>query len=242
VIIGGVTALLILCGICVAGGLLFSLVDEVEPARLDPPVIAAAPTQTPTAPPSVDLSEAPLEPTLTHTPVLPTATNTLVVLPTVPPTPLPTPTSTPVVPPTTAPPAPPVDPNFEEAFVIYVVDGDTIDVVIGQTEYQVDYILIDAPETRDPDTGVEPFGPEAAAFNESLVKGQNVILERDVTDTDQYGRLLRYVWLGDRLINEELLRQGLARVAESPPNVKYADRFLTVQGEAQAAGVGMWGQ
>jgi endonuclease YncB( thermonuclease family) len=239
-VIGCMTVLLVLCGVCVAGGLLFSLAGETNPARPDPQVLAVEPTQTPVAAPSDVLPEAPLDPTSTQTRLLPTPTNTLVVLPSVPPTPLPTPTSTPVVPPTAAPPAAPVDPRFEEAFVIYVVDGDTIDVVIGRTEYQVRYILVDAPETRDPDTGVEPFGPEAAAFNESLVKGQNVILERDVSDTDQYGRLLRYVWLGDRLVNEELLRQGLAQVAESPPNVKYIDRFLVVQREAQAAGVGIW--
>jgi endonuclease YncB( thermonuclease family) len=241
-VVGGTTVLLALCGVCVAGGLLFSLAGETDPARPNPPVLAVEPRQTPVATPSDVLPAVPLEPTSTQTPLFPTPTNTLVVLPTVPPTSPPTPTSTPVVPPTASPAAAPVDPNFEEAFVIYVVDGDTIDVVIGRTEYQVRYLLVDAPETRDPDTGVEPFGPEAAAFNESLVKGQNVILEKDVSDTDQYGRLLRYVWLGDRLVNEELLRQGLAQVTEFPPNVKYVDRFLAVQREAEAAGVGMWGR
>lgn len=239
---GGTAVLLALCVVCVAGGLLFSRAAETDQAQPDAQVLVVEPTPTPVAATPDLLPAAPPEPTLTHTALPPTPTSTLVVLPTVPPTPLPSPTGTPVVPPTAAPPATPVEPNFEEAFVIYVVDGDTIDVVIGHTEYLVRYLLVDAPETRDPDTDVEPFGPEAAAFNESLVKGQNVILERDVSDTDQYGRLLRYVWLSDRLINEELLRRGLAQVAESPPNAKYADRFLAVQGEAQASSVGMWGR
>jgi nuclease-like protein/excalibur calcium-binding domain-containing protein len=66
-------------------------------------------------------------------------------------------------------------------------------------------------------------------------------LEKDISETDRYGRLLRYVYVGDLMVNEELLRLGLAQVATFPPDVKYVDRFLEVQRQAQAAGVGMWG-
>lgn len=128
-----------------------------------------------------------------------------------------------------------------EAQVINVVDGDTIDVLIDGTEYRVRYILVDTPETKHPTRGVEPFGPEASEANRRLVEGRTVRLEKDVSETDPYGRLLRYVYVDDLLVNEELLRLGLARVATFPPDVKYVDRFLAVQQAAQAAGTGLWG-
>jgi micrococcal nuclease len=122
--------------------------------------------------------------------------------------------------------------------VVKVVDGDTIDVQLEGQQYRIRYILVDTPETYG---GTEPFGPEASAFNAQLVDGQTVWLEKDVSETDRYGRLLRYVYLADgRMVNEELLRAGLATVATFPPDVKYVDRFLTVQAEAQRAGVGLW--
>lgn len=135
----------------------------------------------------------------------------------------------------------PVTPGLQEAQVINVVDGDTIDVLIDGVEYRLRYILVDTPETKHPTKGVEPFGLEAYEANRQLVEGKTVQLEKDVSETDRYGRLLRYVYMGDLLVNEELLRRGLAQVATFPPDVKYVDRFLAVQQEAQAAGVGMWG-
>ena len=124
------------------------------------------------------------------------------------------------------------------AKVVKVVDGDTIDVLIDGREYRVRYILIDTPEVFDP---VEPFGPEATEANRRLVSGQTVGLEIDVSETDRFGRLLRYVYLPDgRLVNEELLRQGLAVLATFPPDVKYVDRFRQVEAEARAAGAGLW--
>jgi micrococcal nuclease len=141
--------------------------------------------------------------------------------------------------------APPVieaaAPGLQEAQVINVVDGDTIDVLIEGVEYRVRYILIDTPETKHPDKPVEPFGPEASEANRRLVESQTVLLEKDVSETDQYGRLLRYVYVGDTMVNEELLRLGLAQVATFPPDVKYVDRFLEIQHQAQAVGEGIWG-
>jgi len=131
--------------------------------------------------------------------------------------------------------------GLETAKVVKVIDGDTIDVLIDGNEYRVRYISINTPETHHPTKGVEPFGPEAAEANKALVAGKTVKLETDVSETDQYGRLLRYVYVDALLVNEELLRLGMAQVATFPPDVKYVDRFLAVQREAQEAGVGMWG-
>ena len=72
------------------------------------------------------------------------------------------------------------------------------------------------------------------------------ILERDVSETDRYGRLLRYVWLdtdsGWLLVNLELLRLGVAEVTTYPPDVKYVDAlYLPAQREARESGIGLWG-
>ena len=76
---------------------------------------------------------------------------------------------------------------------------------------------------------VEPYGKEASARNVQLVEGKTVYLERDVSKTDRYGRLLRYVWLGDgSMINATLVTEGYAQVATYPPHVKYADRFALI--------------
>jgi len=153
------------------------------------------------------------------------------VTPTVEPTPTPVPTATAE---TVA--------GMTEAQVVEVVDGDTIKVSIGGQVYTVRYIGIDTPETKHPSKPVEWMGPEASAANEALVGGQTVYLEKDVSETDRYGRLLRYVWLaGGRMVNEELVRQGYAQVSTYPPDVKYQDRFLAAQQEAREAGRGLWG-
>ena len=140
------------------------------------------------------------------------------------------------------PPTPDPPPGTTAAWVTHVVDGDTIEVEIEGREFRVRYILIDTPETKHPSRPVEPFGPKAAAANKALVEGKTVYLEKDVSDVDQYGRLLRYVYADGLLVNEELVRRGLARVATFPPDVKYVDRFLAVQKEAQEAGAGMWAE
>ncbi len=131
--------------------------------------------------------------------------------------------------------------DLQEAQVTEIVDGDTIGVTIDGAEYKVRYILVDTPETKKPGTPVQPFGPEATAANRKMVADQTVYLEKDVSENDRYGRLLRYVYLEDgRMVNEELLRLGLARVSTFPPDVKYADRFLAVQRQAQETGAGLW--
>ena len=133
----------------------------------------------------------------------------------------------------------------ERARVVRIVDGDTIVVDRGRGAERLRYIGIDTPETVKPDTPVAWMGPEATAANRSLVEGHEVVLERDVSETDQYDRLLRYVWLesdaGWLMVNEELLRRGVAQVATYPPDVAYVDRFLEAQRAARAAGVGLWG-
>jgi len=93
-----------------------------------------------------------------------------------------------------------------------------------------------------PSKPVECFGVEASNKNKALVEGKTVCLERDISETDKYGRLLRYVWIGDTMVNAELVRLGYAQVYTYPPDVKYQDYFLQLQRQARDAGLGLWGQ
>ena len=127
-----------------------------------------------------------------------------------------------------------------EGTVVRVVDGDTIHVRIGARVEKVRYIGVNTPEVHHPTKGEEPGGREAAEVNRRLVEGQAVRLELDVQERDRYGRLLAYVWIGDLMINAELLRLGYAQVMTIPPNVRYQEVFLKLQREAREAGRGLW--
>jgi micrococcal nuclease len=115
--------------------------------------------------------------------------------------------------------------------VTRVVDGDTI---IIEGNYRVRYIGIDTPEMG------EAFGLEAWQANRELVEGKVVHLERDVSETDKYGRLLRYVYVDDILVNAELVRAGLADAKAYPPDTKHQDYLEKLEQEARQAGRGMW--
>jgi len=124
------------------------------------------------------------------------------------------------------------------ATVTKVIDGDTIVVNIAGSEYRVRYIGVDTPEST---TRQECFGREAARFNRSLVNGQTLRLEQDVNDTDRFGRLLRYAYLPDgRMVNEVLVREGYALARSYPPDVKYQERLRAAEREARQAQRGLW--
>jgi micrococcal nuclease len=118
--------------------------------------------------------------------------------------------------------------------VVRVIDGDTIEVEGGA---RVRYIGIDAPEVY-PQT--EYYGPEAWARNSELVEGKTVTLEKDVSETDVYGRLLRYVWVDGVFVNGELVRLGYARAISYPPDTKYQERLAQLEEEAREARRGLW--
>lgn len=128
-------------------------------------------------------------------------------------------------------------PIGQEATVTNIVDGDTIDVLINDATFRVRYIGIDTPETYG---GVQCYGNEAKAKNTELVLGKMVTLVKDVSETDQFGRLLRYVYQGSTFVNDELVRQGYAYASTYPPDVAFADQFAVAQAEAQANGRGLW--
>src|SRR5689334_3076842 len=80
----------------------------------------------------------------------------------------------------------------ETVDVVRIVDGDTIVVSLAGKDVKVRYIGMDTPEDVKPESPVEPMSREAAAANTRLVGGQTVVMEKDISETDQYGRLLRY--------------------------------------------------
>ena len=119
-----------------------------------------------------------------------------------------------------------------------VVDGDTIVLADGR---KVRYIGINTPETVDPRRPVQCFGTEASAFNHTLVAGKTVRLEKDISETDKYGRLLRFVYLEDgTLVNETLVREGYASASAFPPDITKQDLFFAAEREARAAHAGLW--
>jgi micrococcal nuclease len=73
-----------------------------------------------------------------------------------------------------------------------------------------------------------------------MVQGKPALLERDVSETDRFGRLLRYVWVDGVLINAELVREGWAQSSSYPPDVRYQACFRQLEREAREAGRGIW--
>ena len=122
----------------------------------------------------------------------------------------------------------------DTARVIRVIDGDTI-VIEG--DYRVRYIGIDAPELYPQP---EAYGIEAWQANRQLVEGKTVRLERDVSERDKYGRLLRYVYVDGIFINAELVREGLARAEAYLPDTKHQDYLEGMEAEARFVGRGIW--
>lgn len=126
--------------------------------------------------------------------------------------------------------------------VVKVVDGDTIVLENKQT---VRYIGIDTPETVDPRRPVGCYGKEASNVNKALVEGKMVRLEKDISETDKYNRLLRYIYLptenGELFVNDYLVRQGFAKSSSYPPDIKHQDQFTQAQQEARENSRGLWG-
>ncbi|MCK4273453.1 MAG: thermonuclease family protein [Dehalococcoidales bacterium] len=122
----------------------------------------------------------------------------------------------------------------DTATVTQVIDGDTI---IIDTGHRVRYIGIDTPEVHPIP---EAYGAEAWQANRQLVEGKSIRLERDVSETDKYGRLLRYVYVDDTLANAELVKLGMAEAKAYPPDTRYQDMLEQLEEEARQAGRGMW--
>ena len=126
--------------------------------------------------------------------------------------------------------------------IVSVVDGDTIKVRMSGRVESVRLIGIDAPETNAPGRPVQCFGPEASAKAKELLAGKAVRLEFDASQgrRDRYDRLLAFVWVGDMLFNEWMIRQGYAREFTYNEPYRYQQMFQAAEAEARTAGRGLW--
>jgi len=126
----------------------------------------------------------------------------------------------------------PQDYDRVEARVVRITDGDTIVVEIDGKEYKLRYIGIDSPEGY--------LGIESAEYNRKLIEGKTVTLIKDVSETDSFDRLLRYVIVGDVFINYEMVNKGYAKSGSWPPDTACDDTFRQAQTNAQTSKLGMW--
>lgn len=127
--------------------------------------------------------------------------------------------------------------DLDQNTVVRVIDGDTIELASGE---KVRYIGIDTPESVDPRKPVECFAKQASQKNEDLVLNKVVRLERDISDKDRYGRLLRYVYVDDKFINLNLVSQGYAHSVSFPPDIKNQELFDKAEQMARDRGEGLW--
>ena len=140
-------------------------------------------------------------------------------------------------------PTPSASISAELVKVVRAIDGDTIKLETGQT---VRYIGIDTPELHHPKKKLECFGKEARDKNKELVEGKLVRLEKDISETDKYWRLLRYVYVSTtaspsgEFVNDLLVREGYAYASTFPPDVKFSDHFRILEGDARKNLKGLW--
>ena len=129
------------------------------------------------------------------------------------------------------------EPHPNEFYVEKVVDGDTITLESGE---KVRFIGINTPETNSPQKKNECFGQEAKAYTKKLLEGKWVSLQKDISETDKFGRLLRYVYLKNEFVNNKIVKEGYAYASSYPPDIHFQEMFSASQVYAQENNLGLW--
>lgn len=138
--------------------------------------------------------------------------------------------------------------NFVKVHVSKIIDGDTIEIVKDSKKYKLRLIGIDTPEYT---SKIEYYGKEATEYTKSVLMDTDIYIEKDISETDKYGRLLRYVWLDipvdfsvkeiqSKMFNGILLINGYASQATYPPDVKYSKEFKELANNARENNKGLW--
>ena len=122
-------------------------------------------------------------------------------------------------------------PYMEQAFIARVIDGDTIELADGQ---RVRYLGIDTPESG------ELYADEATAKNRELVEDKVVELQRGKRDKDEYGRLLRYVYVDGIFVNAELVVRGCAKAYIFDADERYSQILVQLEQYAKMTKRGLW--
>lgn len=123
--------------------------------------------------------------------------------------------------------------TLEEALVVRVIDGDTIELQGGR---RVRYLGIDTPEPG------KYYADEATARNIELVEGRIVELQSGKRDEDEYGRLLRYVYVDGVFVNAELVVQGYATAYIFDPGDRYSQVLVQLEQYAKMRQRGLWAE
>lgn len=123
--------------------------------------------------------------------------------------------------------------------VIRIIDGDTFEIESGE---KVRLIGIDTPEIDEKDQTKKCWALKAMFKTKEMLEGKNIKMEQDISSTDKYQRLLRYVWIEDFFFNDYLVKNGLAWAVTYPPDVKYQEQFSESQRQARESKLGLWGE
>ncbi|MGL5348537.1 MAG: thermonuclease family protein [Peptostreptococcaceae bacterium] len=136
-----------------------------------------------------------------------------------------------------------------KATVDRVVDGDTVEIILPDgSEVDTRLLLIDTPETKHPEIGVQEYGPEASEFAKTVLhEGDTVYFELDgKSKTDKYGRYLGYLWYTCddhntlEMYNERVVEEGLARVGYIYDQTKHLDALLKTEETAKTNKLNIW--
>ncbi len=136
---------------------------------------------------------------------------------------------------------------LERGRVVRVADGDTVTVEIGGARERLRYVGVDAPEVANAGSGspAECGADAATEANRALVEGVELVLERDATDRDRFGRLLRHPWIvvdgAWRHVGEELVRSGAIEARTFEPDTLHDERLDRAEREARDDLAGIWG-
>lgn len=133
--------------------------------------------------------------------------------------------------------------SIEGIQLIGCVDGDTAKLKINGQSETVRFLAIDTPETKHPSKGVEPYGKEASNYTCEALENASVIrIEYDSNSEtrDKYNRVLAWVFVDEKLLQEELLKNGLGKVAYLYGNYSYLDKLSEAEKYAQSNSLGIW--
>lgn len=134
--------------------------------------------------------------------------------------------------------------NKETVTLEKCIDGDTATFKDSSgNSYKTRFLAIDTPETVHPTKGEQPYGKEASNYTcNTLTSASSIQLETDPNSDikDRYGRLLAWVYVDGKLLQESLVEQGLAKVAYLYGNYKYTEQLKVVESNAKTSKLGVW--
>ena len=130
--------------------------------------------------------------------------------------------------------------TLEEATVLRVIDGATIEAEIEGRVARVSYMGVRLPDEALVDEEGQSVRVKALEFNRFLVEGRTIELERDSTEADVSGTEVRYVYVGGEMVNKALITNGYATVADFPRVFRHQTEFLRAEENAKNDQRGIW--